>query len=116
MWAKSIGRLLDELARPQPPLRSARGLYRLDVAAACAHSLTEIRWVLIDETAAVQPEAMRRLRAFLTDGARSPFYREDAERARRAARELAVAFVVPAHAQPIKPEAALQHRAAGARM
>jgi hypothetical protein len=116
MWAKSIDRLLEELARPQPPLRSARGLYRLDVAAACAHSLTEIRWVLIDDTAVVQPETMRRLRAFLTDGARSPFYRDDAERARRAARELAVAFVVPAHAHPAKPEETSQHRAPSARM
>jgi hypothetical protein len=111
MWARSIDRLLHELERPQPHLRSARRVYRRDVAAACAHSLTEIRWVLIDDTAVVQPETMRRLRTFLTDGARSPFYRDDAERARRAAHELAIAFVVPAHAQPAKPDGASRRRA-----
>ncbi len=116
-WAKSIDRLLDDLDRPPPRWQSARRLYRRDVAAACVHSLTEIRWVLIDDTAVVRPEAMRRLRTFLTDGACSPFYRDDPEPARRTAHELAIAFVVPAHAHPVKPEEASQRRAseAGAR-
>jgi hypothetical protein len=98
LWARSIARLLDEIDRPQPRMRSARPLYRRDVAAACTHSLTEIRWVLVDETAAVRPEAMRRLRTFLTDGAGSPLYHGDPEQARRTAHELAAAFVIPAHA------------------
>ena len=59
--------------------------------------------MLLDGTATVRPEAMRRLRVFLTDGARSPLYRDDPARAHRAAHELAVAFVVPAHAAADKP-------------
>jgi hypothetical protein len=98
IWARSIARLLEELERPQPLMRVARPLYRRDVAVACAHSLIEIQWVLRDEAATVRPEAMRRLRAFLTDGARSPLYRDDPEHALRVAHELAVAFVVPARA------------------
>jgi hypothetical protein len=103
MWGKSIARLLDEIDRPQSLMRSTRRLYRRDVAAACTHSLIEIRWVLIDDTATVRPEAMRRLREFLTDGASSPLYRDDPEQARRVARELAAAFVVPAHADTRLP-------------
>jgi hypothetical protein len=94
-FARSIELLLAELERPEPRLRSMRRLYRRDVAAACAHSLTEIRWVLVDQTAPVRPEDMRALRSFLIDGARSPLYRDDAERARRVSHELAVAFSVP---------------------
>ena len=97
MWARSIARLLQDIHRPQSPLRGRR-LYRRDVAAACVRSLTEIRWVLVDDTATVTPETMRRLRAFLTDGAGSPLYRDDPARTRQRARELAIAFVVPAHA------------------
>ena len=85
------------------PRAAEQRLYRRDVAAACAHSLAEIRRVLVDEGATVGPEAMRRLREFLTDGARSPLYRDDVEQARRTAAELAVAFVVPAHAHRAKP-------------
>jgi hypothetical protein len=92
MWARSIARLVQELERPESLLRAATRLYRRDVAAACAPSLNEIRWVLVDDAAAVRPEAMRRLRAFMTDGARSPLYRDEPEHARRTARELAVAF------------------------
>ena len=102
-WARSIARLLEDLDRRQPLMRSARPLYRRDVAAACAHPLTEIRWVLVDGTATVRPEAMRRLRAFLTDGTRSPLYRDDPERAQRAAHELAAAFVVSAHSAASLP-------------
>jgi hypothetical protein len=98
IWATSIARLLDEIDRPLPLMRIGRPLYRRDVAAACAHSLLEIRWVLIDETATIHPEAMQRLRELLTDGARSPLYRDDPAYARQVAHELAVAFVVPAHA------------------
>jgi hypothetical protein len=98
MWARSIARLLDESGHPQSLMRSAGRLYRHDVAAACRHSMHEIQRVLLDDAATVRPEAMVRLRAFLTDGARSPLYGDRPEHARRAARELAVAFVVPAHA------------------
>ncbi|MDX6570606.1 MAG: hypothetical protein QOH15_3184 [Gaiellales bacterium] len=102
MWARSIARLLAELERPQSLVRAANRLYRREVAGACAPSLTEIRWVLVDDAATVRPETMRRLRTFLTDGARSPLYHDDPELARRTAHELAVAFVVFAgmHAAP----------------
>jgi hypothetical protein len=98
MWARSIDRLLAEVGRAPSPLRTVRRLYRRDVALASAPALLEIEEVLLDPTAAVRPEAMRRLRAFLTDGGRSRLYRDDPEAARRAAREIAAAFVVPAHA------------------
>jgi hypothetical protein len=96
IWARSIQHLIGELDRPQPLLRSFRPLYRREVAAACVPALTEIRWALLDDTVAVRPEAMARLRDFMTDGGRSPLYRDDPEAARRAAHELASAFVVPA--------------------
>jgi hypothetical protein len=95
-WAKSIQRLIADVDRPQPLLRSMRPLYRRDVAAACVPALTEIRWVLAGAAAFVRPEAMARLRAFMTDGTRSPLYRDEPEVARRVAHELASAFVVPA--------------------
>jgi hypothetical protein len=96
-WAKSIAKLADELRKPQSPIRSVRRLYRPDVAAACTPELIEIESVLRDPAARVRPEAMRRLRAFLTD-AGSPLYRDKPEAAHRSARELASAFVVPAYA------------------
>jgi hypothetical protein len=99
-WAVAIARLVDELERPESLLRAATRLYRRDVAAACAPSLIEIRRVLVDDAAAVRPEAMRRLRAFMTDGARSLLYRDEPEHARRAARELAVAFTFFAGTRP----------------
>ena len=102
MWAVSIERLLDELARPRP-LRVGRRLYRRDVAIACVPALAEIGSILCDETASVRPAAMRRLRDFLTDGASSPFYGDEPRQAGFTARELAVAFVVPAHAAPLWP-------------
>jgi hypothetical protein len=92
MWARSIARLVQELERPESLLVAATRLHRRDVAAACAPSLNEIRSVLVDDAAAVRPEVMRRLRAFMTDGARSPLFRDEPEHARRTARELAVAF------------------------
>jgi hypothetical protein len=105
MWATSIARLVEELERPESLLRAATRLYRRDVAAACAPSLIAIRRVLVDDSAVVRPEAMRRLRAFMTDGALSPLYRDEPEHARRTAREIAVAFAffagpraAPAHA------------------
>ena len=69
--ARSIEHLLRDIDRPQPILRSARPLYRRNVAAACVPALTEIRWVLVDDEAFVRPEAMSWLHAFLTDGSRS---------------------------------------------
>jgi hypothetical protein len=95
-WAKAIGTLLSEIDRPQPRFRSLRPLYRRDVLLACAPALTEIRWVLEDSAAHVRPEAMRRLRDFLTDGASSPFYGDDPLVAGRVGHEIASAFVVPA--------------------
>jgi hypothetical protein len=92
MWARSIARLVQELERPESLLGGATRLYRRDVAAASAPFLDQIRWVLVDDAAVVRPEAMRRLHAFMTDGARSPLYRDEPEHARRTARELALAF------------------------
>jgi hypothetical protein len=113
-WARSIDGLLKDIDRPQPLLRSMRPLYRREVAAASAPSLNEIRWVLADQTTTVRPEAVRRLREFLTDGARSPLFHDDAEQARRRAREIAAAFVVPAGAHATKPSPSVQERVAAA--
>lgn len=101
-WARSIESLIRDIDRPQPLLRSMRPIYRRDVAAAAVPALTEIRWVLVDEQAIVRPEAMARLREFLTDGSRSPLYHDDPEAARRLAHELASAFVVPASSYATK--------------
>jgi hypothetical protein len=109
-WAKSIEHLIGEIGRPQPLLRSMRPLYRRDVAAACVPALTEIRWVLVDDTAFVRPEAMARLRGFMTDGGRSPLFRDDPDGARRAARELASAFVIPAGSHATKAAHELEIR------
>jgi hypothetical protein len=102
-WAKAIGTLLNEIDRPQPRLRSLHPLYRRDVLFACAPALTEIRWVLEDSAAPVRPEAMRRLRDFLTDGASSPFYGDDPLVAGRVGHEIARAFVVPAATRDATP-------------
>jgi hypothetical protein len=107
-WSKSIGHLLNEIDRPQPVLRSMRPLYRRDVAIACAPALTEIRWVLEDSSAPIRPEAVRRLREFLTDGAGSPLYGNDAHVARRVAHEIATAFVVPLAARSAAPSEAAE--------
>jgi hypothetical protein len=118
MWAKSISQLLEDLARPEPPFQLAGPLYRRDVATACAHSLDEIRGVLADDAATVRSEAMRRLRAFMTDGATSPFYGVQPEHARRAGREIAAAFRVPAFASAALPSPVAKRerpRAAGSR-
>jgi hypothetical protein len=103
MWAKSIERLIAEIDRPEPLYRHFRRLYRKDVARACIPALTEVRWVLIEQETSVRPEAMARLRGFMTDGGLSPLYRDDVEKARRASHELASAFVVPAAAHAAKP-------------
>ena len=60
-WARSIERLIREIDRPQPLLRSMRPIYRRDVAAAAVPALTEIRWVLIDDQATVEAGARRRI-------------------------------------------------------
>lgn len=101
-WARSIEHLIGDLDRRQPLLRSMRPVYRRNVAVTAVPALTEIRWVLVDDQASVTPEAMSRLREFLTDGSRSPLYGYDPEAARRAAHELASAFVVPAAGHAIK--------------
>jgi hypothetical protein len=108
MYARTIARLLREIDRPQWCIRTVGGIYRRDVAAACTNSLIEIRWVLLDDVATVQPEGMLRLRAFLTDEVSSPLHGDDPELARRVAHELAVAFVVSAHAIKSVPARRLQ--------
>jgi hypothetical protein len=112
-WAKSIAKLADELRKPPSPIRGVRRLYRPEVAAACTPELIEIESVLRDPTARVRPEAMRRLRDFLTD-AGSPLYRDAPDAAHRTAREIAAAFVVPAHAH-VAPWAAAEHDSAARR-
>ena len=101
-WGRSIERLLGDAERRQGLIRAARPLVEARVVAACAPALAEIRDVLVDPDATVTPQAMHRLRTFLTDGASSPLYGEDPEAARQTSRHLAVAFVVPAvmHAPP----------------
>jgi hypothetical protein len=96
-WARSIDGLLAETERRQPLLRSMRSIFRRDVVRACSPSLLEIRGVLVDPSAEVRPEAMRRLRDFITDGTRSPLVRGELEPARRVAHELALTFVIDAH-------------------
>ncbi len=96
-WARSIDGLLADAGRRPPRLRSMRGIFRPDVVQACAPSLLEIREVLADPSAEVRPEAMRRLRDYITDGTRSPLVRGELEAARRFARELAIAFALVAH-------------------
>jgi hypothetical protein len=95
-WSRSIERLLSEIDGRSAVLRSMRPIYRRDVARACAPALTEIRWVLDDRSAPLRPEAIRRLRDFLSYGTGSPLFGDDPRVARRGAREIAAAFVVPA--------------------
>ncbi len=96
-WARSIDSLVADAERRQPTLRSMRSLFRPAVVRACAPSLLEIRTVLVDPSAQVRPEAMRRLRDLVTDGSRSPLIRGELEAARRVAEELAIAFTLNAH-------------------
>jgi hypothetical protein len=105
-WARSIDGLLADADRRQPLLRSMRSIFRPAVVRACAPSLLEIRSVLVDPSADVRPETMRRLRDLITDGSRSPLIRGELEPARRVAAELAVAFAVNAHSGATHTETA----------
>jgi hypothetical protein len=111
-WARSIDSLLADADRRQPLLRSMRSIFRPAVVRACAPSLLEIRSILVDPSAEVRPEAMRRLRDFITDGSRSPLIRGELEAARRVAEELAIAFTLNAHsgAAPASPPTTVEER------
>jgi hypothetical protein len=79
------------------PLRTAvsASVLRPSVATACVPALSRIAETLRDESRPV-PDALRRaLRAFLTDGARSPLYGRDEWSALLAAEALAERFGSP---------------------
>ena len=113
-WARSIDGLLAESERRQPLLRGMRSIFRPPVVRACAPSLLEIRGVLANPSAEVRPEAMRRLRDFITDGTRSPLVRGELEAAQRVAQELAITFAIDARsgATSAAPSTALEQEAA----
>jgi hypothetical protein len=115
-WARSIDGLLAESERRPAPLRSMRSIFRRDVVRPCAPSLLEIRGVLVDPSAEVRPEAMRRLRDFITDGTRSPLVRGELEPARRVAHELALMFVTDAQrgSTPAAPSTSLEQQVVAA--
>jgi hypothetical protein len=112
-WARSIDGLLAESERRPSPLRS---IFRRDVVRACAPSLLEVRGVLVDPAAEVRPEAMRRLRDFITDGTRSPLIRGELEPARRVAHEPALTFVTDAESgsTPAAPSSTPEQRVVAA--
>jgi hypothetical protein len=88
MWVASIDRTLEAACTPA----AGRSMLRADVVWSCVPALHRIKEVLADPARTVAPQAIRRLRAFLTDGASSPLFRDDPEAARQAVEALAVAF------------------------
>lgn len=89
MWVASIDRTLETACANE----GRSSLLRPDVVWSCVPALHSIKEVLADPSRDVSPQAIRRLRAFLTDGARSPLFRDDPDKAREAVEALAVAFV-----------------------
>ena len=59
----------------------------------CVPALHTIKEVLADPARHVAPNAIQKLRAFLTDGASSPLFRDDPDAARLVVEELAEIFV-----------------------
>ena len=70
-----------------------RPLMRPDVVWSCVPALHMIKQVLADPPARVAPNAIKKLRALLTDGASSPLFRDDPDAARLVVEELAEVFV-----------------------
>ena len=87
MRAKPIARLLST-ERPQPLMRVSVPLPSRCRRSVCPFLIWRSAGALIDDTAVgASLRPCGRLREFLTDGARSPLYRDDAEQARRTARD-----------------------------
>jgi hypothetical protein len=89
MWVASIDRTLEACAEPT----SQRSLIRPEVVWSCVPALHAIKGVLADPARHVGPNAIKELRAFLTDGASSPLFRDDPDAARVVVEELAEVFV-----------------------
>ena len=89
MWVASIDRTLEACAEPT----SQRSLIRPEVVWSCVPALHAIKGVLADPARQVGPAAIKKLRAFLTDGASSPLFRDDPDAARIVVEELADVFV-----------------------
>jgi hypothetical protein len=90
MWVASIDRTLEAACAEQG---SHRSLIRADVVWSCVPALHTIKEVLADPARHVAPNAIKKLRAFLTDGASSPLFRNDPDAARIVVEELAEVFV-----------------------
>ena len=90
MWVASIDRTLEAACAEQG---SHRSLIRADVVWSCVPALHAIKGVLADPARHVGPNAIKELRAFLTDGASSPLFRDDPDAARVVVEELAEVFV-----------------------
>ncbi len=88
MWVASIDRTLEACAEP-----GSRSLIRAEVVWSCVPALHAIKGVLADPARHVAPNAIKKLRAFLTDGASSPLFRDDPDAARMVVEELAEVFV-----------------------
>jgi len=89
MWVASIDRTLEACAEPA----SQRSLIRPEVVWSCVPALHAIKGVLADPARQVTPNAIKELRAFLTDGASSPLFRDDPDAARIVVEVLAGVFV-----------------------
>jgi hypothetical protein len=90
LWVASIDRTLEAACAEQGTHRS---LIRADVVWSCVPALHTIKEVLADPARHVAPNAIKKLRAFLTDGASSPLFRNDPDAARIVVEELAEVFV-----------------------
>ena len=85
-----------------PRYRVARPVVVLSAASA----LSAVADALRDADAVMTPEAIEELRRFMTDGAQSPLYRDDALAARRAAENLR-RRIVPTEGAPLATTAAV---------
>jgi hypothetical protein len=97
------GAIRDAAGTSVPPrYRVARPVVVLSAASA----LSAVADALRDADAVVAPEAIEELRRFMTDGAQSPLYRDDALAARRAADDLR-RRIVPTEGAPLATAAAV---------
>jgi hypothetical protein len=100
-WARCLRRLVDQAERRDRAntLRAFRPIHPAALMRASAPALMQIREALLDPHTPVSRVALRRLDAFVCDGARSPLFGGTPEGARRAALELRSAFLLPAEVE-----------------
>ena len=94
---RSLARSLERVSVPERPYigRGPRYLVHPEIALACAPSLRSMAAALRNETVAFEDNELRAIRSFISDGAGSAFFGQDATAAMREAVSLQHAVIAP---------------------